>query len=340
MFGQATTRRSALHPRSLSFFLTEDDIDYLVNRLKILPKGTMQKVHHAAQSVLDEDPPEKFNHLDNPVDGCPFKSKFGPDWWEQAIDRAALGGKVCVTELIEHMVKATKAALDGSEDFHICHDALQQLFETKTREWMKERGYLDKFIFPVAGLLDWIHYCHHWWYRPPGNSPDLMPLDASLNKDLHDGVRRNCQATSHLDDADPRKFSMKDTKMGLDACLRTWELVPSSKRILEDIDGVFESMHFIVAAEGVAIPGRADRPGHRFIPKGGRGGRRVKGSGQQPVVVLAPEAESSQETRMSVSAAMCPEELSDLEEEGSAEDGSADGSDGAVSVPFSLSSNY
>ena len=43
--------------------------------------------------------------------------------------------------------------------------------------------------------------------------------------------------------------------MGLDACLRTWELVPSSKRILEDIDGVFESMHFIVQAEGVAIPG-------------------------------------------------------------------------------------
>ena len=168
-----------------------------------------------------------------------------------------------------------------------------------------------------------------------------MPLDASLNKDLHDGVRRNCQATSHLDDADPQKFSLKDTKMGLDAYLRTWELVPTSKRILEDIDGVFESMHFIVAAEGVAIPGRANRPGHRFIPKGGRGGRRVKGSGQKPEVVLAPEAESSQDTRMSVSAAMCAEELSDLEEEGSAEeDGSADGSDDAVSVPFSLSSNY
>ena len=68
-----------------------------------------------------------------------------------------------------------------------------------------------------------------------------------------------------------------------------------------------------------------------------------------PFQCLAPEAADSQETRVSVSAAMCAEELSDLEEEGSAdvsgegsaeEDGSADGSDDAVSVPFSLSGNY
>ena len=148
----------------------------------------------------------------------------------KTLDKAALVGKVCVTELITHMVDSTREALGGSEDFHIYHDALSQLFARSTRVWMAERNLERFFIRPEGGLMHGVTELKWWKHQPPGNSPELMPLDSSLNKDLHDAVRRNIGATAHLEDGDPRKFSMASPVEGLDACLRSWELAPTPKR--------------------------------------------------------------------------------------------------------------
>lgn len=141
-----------------------------------------------------------------------------------------------------------------------------------------------------------------------------MPLDSHLNKDAHDSVRRNIGATFKLDDDDPRKLSMATLKKGEDAHLRTWELVPDSKRILHDIDEVFESMHWIVKMQGLLILKRGDRPGRRFQPKGGQVVVRVKGSGRKAELFLHLDVEASQ-TEFFEEAVAKLEEMEVVEEE-------------------------
>ena len=50
--------------------------------------------------------------------------------------------------------------------------------------------------------------CKRYAGRPVGNSPELMPLDNSLNNDLQMSHRYHCIVTAHLPDTDERKFSL------------------------------------------------------------------------------------------------------------------------------------
>ena len=45
--------------------------------------------------------------------------------------------------------------------------------------------------------------------RPVGNSPEMMPFDASLNRDVDVCVDAHVAITRDLADDDPRKFSKK-----------------------------------------------------------------------------------------------------------------------------------
>ena len=115
--------------------------------------------------------------------------------------------------------------------------------------------------------------------RPVGNSPEMMPLDASLNKDHDDGVRLHMSVTSHLNDDDPKKFSLSTPKRGSSAYLRVWEGIPSSHRIIEDTNKFLTAIHVIAVNKGIVVAGLGTRKGHRSegarnLKK--RGGRRVK----------------------------------------------------------------
>ncbi len=67
-----------------------------------------------------------------------------------------------------------------------------------------------------------------------------MPLDNTLNKDIHKAVIRHMAATMKLDDDNPRKFSMSTLKRGSLAYLRVSNpiegVAPTNKRIIQDID--------------------------------------------------------------------------------------------------------
>ena len=52
----------------------------------------------------------------------------------------------------------------------------------------KERSIYDRWVKPENGLND--AFGKRWWARPIGDSPELMPLDNSLNQDIHESVRR------------------------------------------------------------------------------------------------------------------------------------------------------
>jgi hypothetical protein len=53
--------------------------------------------------------------------------------------------------------------------------------------------------------------------QPVGKSPENMPWDTSLYKDLHDAVKYHVAATADFAKAEPRKFDMMTPKKGTDA---------------------------------------------------------------------------------------------------------------------------
>jgi len=83
--------------------------------------------------------------------------------------------------MVTHMMTATAAAYEGTEhekDWMIYHDALALMTAGPTRDWMAEQKfgdgstYLDHWILPEHDLNAGTTYAG----RPPGNSPELMPM--------------------------------------------------------------------------------------------------------------------------------------------------------------------
>ena len=153
-------------------------------------------------------------------------------------------------------------------------------------QWMKTNGIYDRWIHPQLGLND---HLPRYKDNPPGNSPEMMPMDVSLNKDMHESVTRHCVLSRALLKRmdrlfDERAFSLSTPKEGSRAYLQIYHpesgIAPTSKRIAQDIEGVQIAMEKICEAEGAFVPGLAARSGKRYIKDlSGKksGGARVRG---------------------------------------------------------------
>ncbi|KAL7534623.1 hypothetical protein ACHAXR_006003 [Thalassiosira sp. AJA248-18] len=156
------------------------------------------------------------------------------------------------------------------------HDALKLMTAKDCVDWMKKQfideekkvSYYDKWVLPIFGLNDEFA---RFKGRPIGNSPEMMPLDNCLNKDLHECVSRHVlmSRAATLSKDDPRIFSMATPKQGELAYKRVWcpttGVAPPSKRIIQDIMKVVGAMKQIHAQKGAFVPNLAQRPGDRHI---------------------------------------------------------------------------
>ena len=152
---------------------------------------------------------------------------------------------------------------------------------------MKEKGYYDWWILPDLGLNDNLG---SFGGRPVGNSPEFMPGDACLNNDVHESARRHCvlsrstpkrQGNTNND----REFSMAtpqlavltyDRLMDPDICTG---VVPNSKRILQDIESVWQAMQTVCEHKGGFV-GLAAKTGCGYLKslvKHSWSGYRLKG---------------------------------------------------------------
>ena len=81
------------------------------------------------------------------------------------------------------MMKEEENLMKGSvqkDDFFIVHDTLVLMTAMETIEWMKEKNYLHRWLLHMNGLQDGTPYeC-----PPVGNSPEFMPLDNNLNREI------------------------------------------------------------------------------------------------------------------------------------------------------------
>ena len=189
----------------------------------------------------------------------------------------------CVTELVSHIMKETETAYSGTQyanTWMVYHDALSLMTAADCQEWMKGQyvdkenkiSYYDKWILPVLDLNKAYSRFHG---KPIGNSPEMMPLDNCLNKDLHESVTRHVLMSksaarkAEVPTNDPRLFSLKTPKAGSSAYDRIWNPVtgvgPPSRRIIQDIEKVVDAMKRIHAQKGAFVPNLAQRPGVRHI---------------------------------------------------------------------------
>ena len=97
----------------------------------------------------------------------------------------------CITDLIQFMMKEVEKTMKGSvheDDLFTAHDALVLMTAKKANKWMKEKNCFHCWLLPMNGLQDGTTYAG----RPKGNSPEFMPLDNSLNRDILQSLRFHC----------------------------------------------------------------------------------------------------------------------------------------------------
>jgi hypothetical protein len=111
-----------------------------------------------------------------------------------------------------------------------------------------------------------------------------MPLDETLNMDIHSSARYHVAITAHLAKENKKKFTFSTPKEVSNAYLRLVDPIsgnaPSSRRIIQDCEKWVRSLKKIRQAGGKIVEGFG-RNGHRRGHEGKRGGHREK-KAQQP----------------------------------------------------------
>jgi len=231
--------------------------------------------------------------VDHKLAENPYLSRYGEGWRDVIAEVSGMKGYLCIETLIRHIVVESAALFKGTEhedDWRFYHDALSQLTAGATVEWMKtemwgELSFFDRWIKPEQGLSSGTIFAG----RPPGNSPELMPLDASLNKDVDDCVGRQVAACACLKpgmEGYAERFSRATPKLQTEAYLRVFDPslgpdagAPLGSRICQDVGKFLVALSAIRDARGTCVPGLCSRSGPRAAASTGlgqHGGHRVK----------------------------------------------------------------
>jgi hypothetical protein len=123
----------------------------------------------------------------------------------------AISSSICITKMIHHMVDETERVTKGTTyegEGQFYHNALTLMICNKSKANMRENNLLKYWLLPLEKLQEGTRY-HD---SIPGDSPKLMPLDETLNQDIHSSARYHVAITSHLPKDDPRKFSFATPK--------------------------------------------------------------------------------------------------------------------------------
>eukprot|EP01048_Picozoa_sp_COSAG05_P010945 COSAG05_NODE_998_length_6249_cov_30.416260_1_plen_161_part_00 len=81
-----------------------------------------------------------------------------------------------------------------------------------------------------------------------------MPLDSHLNADHERGMLWHVALTSNLPNNDSRKFKMGTPGQVGDCMDRTWQVFPTSERIVSDINKFPKAVDAIIEADGAVVP--------------------------------------------------------------------------------------
>ena len=161
-----------------------------------------------------------------------------------------------VTDLMEHSIRESEKAtvsssthLPFARTWVIYHDSLSSWWSKGAQDYMRRRRFDGR---QVRGL-SFTNEGNRYEDGLPGDTPEYMPLDSNLFSDLETAVRWNVAATLSLPPDDPRKFNLCTPINVWDAICRTWEYAPTNKRIVQDIERVFDAIDEVVENDGRAV---------------------------------------------------------------------------------------
>jgi transposase len=241
--------------------------------------NTIKKWQQLAEQASEGSAPSRVT-TDHRKDENPYLSRYGCDRWMEEIRKCtAMSSSICVTQMIHHMVDETERVMKGTKyegQGQFYHDALTLMTCKKSKAYMQQHNLLKYWLLPLENLQAGTRY-HD---SIPGDSPELMPLDETLNQDIHSTARYHVAITSHLPKDDPRKFSFSTPKEISRAYLRLVDRhtggAPSSRRIIQDCEKWVRSLGKIRRAGGKIVEGFG-RNGHRESSHGKkRGGYQPK----------------------------------------------------------------
>ena len=253
----------------LSQFESPTEIERLLKSKKI-SQAKLTKYWTEARQVVDKDAPPDIDHRLSPN---PYKSKFGDDCWEENLQKSTtFCHSAYICNYIDHMMKESERVMKGTiheNTWMVYHDALAIMTAKSTKEWMRQKGYLKRWILPSDDLYDNLpdNVRKSYQGKPVGNSPEYMPLDTHLNQDIHASHDYHAIITQHVPEENLLKFSSSTPKRLSDSYIRLTDpntgVVPSSNRILEDVRRVLVSLERVKEAKGCIIEDSC-RNGRRF----------------------------------------------------------------------------
>ena len=161
-----------------------------------ISESQLAKFKDLAKDAEPGDPPQKIDYrkFDNP-----YKERYGEEEWEEKIRATSqMSPYVCVTKMIEHIVAESAKMFKGTkfeDSWVFYHDALSLMTAKETVQWMKEKGYHERWLLPVNGLHSDDPDLKAYLETIPGSGPENMPWDLSLNKDAHEDTNRHVVLT-------------------------------------------------------------------------------------------------------------------------------------------------
>ena len=111
-------------------------------------------MYQQALTAMDEDCPPDIDHRkkDNP-----YKSKYGNQWKRYLKKSVTFSHSVSIADYIDHMMTESKRVMKGTiheDTWMIYHDALSLMTSKGTNDWMKKKGYYERWVLPSEDLYD------------------------------------------------------------------------------------------------------------------------------------------------------------------------------------------
>ena len=145
--------------------------------------------------------------IDHTKAANPYQSLYGEGWRRKICETQFMMQYCCITKLVKHIHDETAALFKGTEhknNWCCYYDALTLMTASTTIKWMEENDYLKRWLLPLG-----INASTVYFGQPVGNPPKLTPMDATLNKDVDDGVIFHIALTYNLKHDDPKNSRLQ-----------------------------------------------------------------------------------------------------------------------------------